>query len=649
MKYSILLFSLTLSIFSGLVSAQQDVGIIRKLLSVKKKRLQTSNDLDCKCRGTGSKCHAGKYRKTSCAFDGSECCSCDTGRYQDVNKHRRKSCKICGSGKYNDQVGRTAESSCKTCPSGTYSTAGAASCPYSTTTCPAGTYVSGTTACKSCVSGTATVCHSCASGTYSTAGAASCPYSTTTCPAGTYAIGGTTACDSCASGKYSTVGASSCRYSTTTCPAGTYATNGIAALSACESCPSGDFSDVGAFCSHEYNYTFWGDEADKKSWVDSETFCNSLGPTCHLASIHTLAENTLIENKISSNAWIGSNRETTVSYFVNIDGTSTDYTNWNDYEPNNSGGQEECTVMYEKDGKWNDASCGGKNNFICKCITVPSTCCQYTNTTCPAGTHASGTASCETCPTGQYNDQNGQSSCETCPTGQYNDQNGQSSCKECATGQYNEQTSQSSCKECAIGQYNEQTSQSSCKKCATGKYTGNLIGLVDQSSCQTCANGKFSYAGASRCCQAKYFEKNGVCTKCPWMGQCYHFFHEYPTSRLAVVGDGRTAYSGKRYTLDNWIQGNAQTNVGLYDAPVAQIDFGQDCNCTTGDVFVQTESQCRDVAWFKAGVTTVTVTQDSSKRVGCYSTTVNEFSFNTFANQTSGLKVGTAEWCRKLE
>jgi len=174
-----------------------------------------------------------------------------------------------------------------------------------------------------------------------------------------------------------------------------------------------------------------------------------------------------------------------------------------------------------------------------------------------------------------------------------------------------------------------------------------LIGLVDQSSCQTCANGKFSYAGASRCCLATYFEKNKHCEKCPWKGQCYHLFNEYPTSRLVVVGDGRTAYSGKRYTLDNWIQGNDQTNVGLYDAPVAQIDFGQ--NCSTGDVFIHTESQCRDVAWFKSDVTTVTVTvtQDSSKRVGCYSSG-NVFLFNTRAEQTSNLTVGTDEWCRKL-
>jgi len=125
--------------------------------------------------------------------------------------------------------------------------------------------------------------------------------------------------------------------------------------------------------------------------------------------------------------------------------------------------------------------------------------------------------------------------------------------------------------------------------------------------------------------------------------------NEYPASRLAVIDSAngeRMAYSGKRYTLDNWIQGNNQTNVGLYDAPVAQIDFDQ--NCGTGDVFVNTESQCRDVAWFKSNVTTVTVTQDSSKRVGCYGSG-NVFSFNTRANQTSDLTVESNEWCRKLE
>ena len=250
-----------------------------------------------------------------------------------------------------------------------------------------------------------------------------------------------------------------------------------------------------------------------------------------------------------------------------------------------------------------------------------------------------------TCQPGTYQDQSGQSSCKTCASGRHQAQSGQSSCKSCASGKYNNQDGQSSCKTCASGQYQyqDQNGTSSCKTCPSQQYQDQS----GQSSCKTCANNTFSYAGASLCCQAKHFANGTTCEKCPWRGQCYHVLNEYPTSRLVVVdsGDGRTAYSGKRYTLNNWIQNNTQTNVGLYDAPLGQIDFDQ--NCTTGDVFVQTESQCRDVAWFVVSNQNFTVTQDSSKRVGCYSSgTV--FSFNTFANQPSNLTEGLDEWCRKL-
>ena len=48
------------------------------------------------------------------------------------------------------------------------------------------------------------------------------------------------------------------------------------------------------------------------------------------------------------------------------DGTNiTVKTNWQNREPNNLDGIEDC-VEVRKDGKWNDQSCAKPNGFICE-------------------------------------------------------------------------------------------------------------------------------------------------------------------------------------------------------------------------------------------------------------------------------------------
>ena len=76
--------------------------------------------------------------------------------------------------------------------------------------------------------------------------------------------------------------------------------------------------------------------------------------------------------------------------------------------------------------------------------------CSFDATSCPAGTYASGTAACDSCPSGKYNDQPGRNSesvaCKECGTGKYNDQAGQPRCKECDDGEYNDLDGGTSCK-----------------------------------------------------------------------------------------------------------------------------------------------------------------------------------------------------------
>ena len=65
--------------------------------------------------------------------------------------------------------------------------------------------------------------------------------------------------------------------------------------------------------------------------------------------------------------WIGLYQNTHDSGFTWKDGTALDYENWNDYEPNNSGGMEGCvTVDKWSGGRWNDDHCAKLKGWVCK-------------------------------------------------------------------------------------------------------------------------------------------------------------------------------------------------------------------------------------------------------------------------------------------
>lgn len=71
-----------------------------------------------------------------------------------------------------------------------------------------------------------------------------------------------------------------------------------------------------------------------------------------------------------SGHWIGFTDQMEEGRFFWLDGSDAEYTNWNGdggfwQEPNNSGGNENCTEI-TAEGGWNDNYCDFPKKFICR-------------------------------------------------------------------------------------------------------------------------------------------------------------------------------------------------------------------------------------------------------------------------------------------
>ena len=139
--------------------------------------------------------------------------------------------------------------------------------------------------------------------------------------------------------------------------------------------------------------------------------------------------------------------------------------------------------------------------------------------------------SCDGCPAGKYNDEEGQTSCKDCPAGMYTHGTGSTgisacvcatgyypfrgSCRVCGTGKYNDQLG-SACKSCAAGKYNGETGsivETACKDCQPGKNTG----AARQSICQECVVGRYQneYSATScKVCPTGYYQDIGSGDSC---------------------------------------------------------------------------------------------------------------------------------------
>jgi len=110
------------------------------------------------------------------------------------------------------------------------------------------------------------------------------------------------------------------------------------------------------------------DNHEKATFDDALNACRSKGGT--LAQPRTQAEQDVIASLYpNTNVWIGLDDMENEGTFVWSDGTPFcdcgGYNNWNEGEPNDLGGNEDCTHLLPN-GRWNDLNCNKKIQYVCE-------------------------------------------------------------------------------------------------------------------------------------------------------------------------------------------------------------------------------------------------------------------------------------------
>ena len=116
------------------------------------------------------------------------------------------------------------------------------------------------------------------------------------------------------------------------------------------------------------------------SWDSASTAAAAAGG--YLATLNTKAENVWIWNQFETQVWIGANDIATEGTLVWDNGTTSDdggisgnisagakwpdgTVKWNTgSEPNNGGGSENCALIRDSSGVWNDLGCNSSKYGI---------------------------------------------------------------------------------------------------------------------------------------------------------------------------------------------------------------------------------------------------------------------------------------------
>lgn len=119
---------------------------------------------------------------------------------------------------------------------------------------------------------------------------------------------------------------------------------------------------------------------DKRGWTSGRDRCVSLGLGC-IATIEDSAENSCIAGATlpsfaaGTSVWFGfvqaaSGTEPAGGWGWQCGSSSFVAGNWGTFEPNNSGGNEDCGLMIEG-GAWIDGDCSTQARYVCELSRLP--------------------------------------------------------------------------------------------------------------------------------------------------------------------------------------------------------------------------------------------------------------------------------------
>ncbi|KAL1787504.1 mannose-binding protein C [Sigmodon hispidus] len=101
----------------------------------------------------------------------------------------------------------------------------------------------------------------------------------------------------------------------------------------------------------------------KMSFDEAKAACSQFHAS--VATPRNAEENQAIQNVAKDIAYLGVTDQKIENRFVDLKGNRVQYTNWNAGEPNNTGDQEDCTVLLTN-GKWNDVPCSDRFLAVCE-------------------------------------------------------------------------------------------------------------------------------------------------------------------------------------------------------------------------------------------------------------------------------------------
>jgi C-type mannose receptor len=121
-------------------------------------------------------------------------------------------------------------------------------------------------------------------------------------------------------------------------------------------CPAGSVS---------YGRKCYEKVEEELSYSDASANCANQGG--NLVTILDQAKQNFVAGLAGGeDIWLGLDDLQTEGTFTWASGQTISFSNWNEGEPNNYGGSEDCGMMRGEDTLWNDSGCGNKHKSICE-------------------------------------------------------------------------------------------------------------------------------------------------------------------------------------------------------------------------------------------------------------------------------------------